>query len=255
MIPWTADPFALALVALASLVYVVRVRDRGKPLFFGAAMIALGLALVSPLAFLARGVFFSAHMLQHLLLVLAVPPLVLLSLPHERATEGVHESSLLRIVPSWGLGVGAMWLWHAPTLCNAASTDAMVLHAQTLSLLAMGGAFFWPIFGSRAAHRLSTFGAVAYLFTACAACTVLGIGITFSPVEVCSIFARPSAIREAWNVSAKADQEVGGLLMWVPGCLVYAACIVVMYGRYLHDPAPPAPMARGEARVEREEAR
>ncbi len=234
MIPWTADPFALALIALASLLYVIAVRDRGRPLFFGAAMIVIALALISPIAFLARGVFFSAHMLQHLLLVLVAPPLVLLSLPHERAIDDTHERSPFRIVPSWGLGVGAMWLWHAPTLCNAASTDPMMLRAQTLSLLAMGAAFFWPIFGSRAAHRLSTFGAVAYLFTACAACTVLGIGITFSPIEVCSIFARPNAIREAWNVSAKSDQELGGLLMWVPGCLVYAGCIVAMYGRYAH---------------------
>jgi cytochrome c oxidase assembly factor CtaG len=226
---WTLDPVAIviALVAFAMLA----MRRVARPWLFAASVASVMVALVSPLAFLAHGVFFSAHMAQHLLLVLVAPPLLLASLAHE-APGDVHEGFSVRTIFSWALGVSAMWLWHAPTLCNAASQSSLAFHAQTISLLAMGGAFFWPIFGQRAAHRLPVFGALAYLFTACAACTVLGIGITFSPVEVCSVFARPSAIREAWNVSTKADQEVGGLLMWVPGCLVYAGCIVFMYGRY-----------------------
>jgi cytochrome c oxidase assembly factor CtaG len=171
--------------------------------------------------------------------VLVAPPLLLASLAYEApaprgtgAPMDTHEGFSVRTVSAWALGVSAMWLWHAPTLCNAASQSTLAFHAQSISLLAMGTAFFWPIFGTRASHRLPVFGALAYLFTACAACTILGVGITFSPVEVCSVFARPSAIREAWNVSTKADQEAGGLLMWVPGCLVYASCIVFMYGRY-----------------------
>jgi putative membrane protein len=234
---WTLDPFALAFVALASIAYARFVRGGrvSSRCLFAFAMIAALVALVSPLAFLARGVLFSAHMAQHLLLVLVVPPLVLLSLPHEPPSLGFGTETTgfsVRNVATWGLGVSAMWIWHAPTLCNAASQSALAQTAQSASLLAMGTAFFWPIFGTRAAHRVSTFGALAYLFTACIACTILGIGITFSPIEVCSVFARPSALRDAWNISTKADQEVGGLLMWVPGCLVYASCIVVMYGRY-----------------------
>lgn len=232
---WTFDPIALAILALAGLAY----RRVARPALFVAALFAVLVALASPLAFLARGVFFSAHMAQHLLLVLVCPPLFLASLAHEPPGEA-HEGFSVRAVLSWALGVSAMWLWHAPTLCNAASQSALAFHAQTVSLLAMGSAFFWPIFGARAAHRLSTFGALAYLFTACAACTVLGVAITFSPIEVCSVFARPNAIREAWNVSAKADQEVGGLLMWVPGCLVYASCIVFMYGRYARQEGIPS---------------
>lgn len=223
---WSADPFAIALLAVSAIGYVALVK-KGRPAFFVVAMFVAAIALVSPIAFLSRGVLFSAHMLQHLLLVLVVPPLVLLSLPHE--PPGTETVGWLRSVPTWGLGVGAMWLWHAPTLCDAAARDANVLRAQTISLVAMGGAFFLPIFGPRASQRLGTFGAMAYLFFACIACTILGVAVTFSPVEVCSVFAHP-----AMNVGigAKADQEIGGLLMWVPGCLVYTSCILVMYGRY-----------------------
>jgi putative membrane protein len=226
---WTLDPVAIAIAAMALIVLISR--KIARPALFVASIASVIVALASPLAFLAHGVFFSAHMAQHLLLVLVAPPLLLASLAHEAPTE-THEGFSIRTVVTWALGVSAMWLWHAPTLCNAASQSAVAFHAQSISLLAMGTAFFWPIFGTRAAHRLPVFGALAYLFTACVACTILGIGITFSPVEVCSVFARPSAIREAWNVSTKSDQEVGGLLMWVPGCLVYASCIVFMYGRY-----------------------
>jgi len=245
VIAWTLDPVAIA-IALAALVALVT-RRVARPALFAASIAAVMVALVSPLAFLAHGVFFSAHMAQHLLLVLVAPPLLLASLAHEPPGD-THEGFSVRTVATWALGVSAMWLWHAPTLCNAASQSTLAFHAQTVSLLAMGAAFFWPIFGTRAAHRLSTFGALAYLFTACAACTVLGIGITFSPVEVCSVFARPSAIREAWNVSTKADQEVGGLLMWVPGCLVYASCIVFMYGRYARAESSIAKEGSHEAR-------
>lgn len=234
---WTFDPFALALMALASIAYTLLVRGKktnARPLLFAAAIVTMIVALLSPVAFLARGVLFSAHMFQHLLLVLVVPPLVLLSLPHEAANHDgekrVEGSAALRYIPAWGLGVGAMWLWHAPTLCNAASRDPMMLRAQTISLLVMGIAFFRPIFGTRAAQRLTTFGAMAYLFTACAACTVLGVAITFSPVEVCSVFAQSHTM--PWGFTPRTDQELGGLLMWVPGCLVYAGCIVFMYGRY-----------------------
>ncbi len=220
---------------------------KGRPVVFVLAMITLAIALLSPLATLARGVLFSAHMLQHLLLVLVVPPLVLLSLPHDPPGE-TRSGAWLRWIPSWGLGVGAMWLWHTPTLCDAASTSVGMLRAQTVSLLVMGTAFFWPIFGPRAAQRLTTFGAMAYLFTACAVCTVLGIAITFSPVEVCSVFAHPSPARDALGLTAKSDQEIGGLLMWVPGCLIYASCIVAMYGRYARAERLERPRTQGEAR-------
>jgi putative membrane protein len=212
-----------------------------RPFLFLAAMLVLVLALASPIGVLAHGYLFSAHMLQHILLVLAVPPLVLLALPapHTKTPSSHHPASFLA---PWLLGVGAMWFWHAPTLCDAASRSLGVWRVQTLSLVAMGAAFWWPIVGPRAEHRLAPFAAIVYLFTACAACTVLGILVTFSPVEVCSVYASPvdrlgvlPLLRDQWGLGPKADQEVGGLLMWVPGCLVYAASILAMYGRYVGE--------------------
>jgi cytochrome c oxidase assembly factor CtaG len=176
-------------------------------------------------------------MLQHLLLVLVVPPLVLLALP---AKPGRTGSARIPWALSWLLGVGAMWLWHAPTLCNAASTSVAVHRLQETSLLAMGTAFWWPTLSPLPAARLSPLGAMAYLFTACAACTLLGILVTFSPVEVCSVFLHPRdalgvlpLLREGWGLTPERDQRIGGLLMWVPACLVYGAGILAQLGRLL----------------------
>ena len=142
-------------------------------------------------------------------------------------------------VATWGLGVGAMWFWHAPRLCNAAASSPDVQYLQTLSLLLMGGAFWWPILSPRVERRLPPFAAMLYLFTACLACTTLGILITFSPIEVCSIFAHPvdhlgalPLLRGSWGLDAQADQQIGGLLMWVPACLIYAIGIMASLGRY-----------------------
>jgi putative membrane protein len=80
------------------------------------------------------------------------------------------------------------------------------------------------------------------MFTACTACTLLGILVTFSPVQVCSVYAHPvdrlgalSLIRDGWGLTPKADQEIGGLMMWVPGCMIYLGSILSLYARYLRD--------------------
>jgi cytochrome c oxidase assembly factor CtaG len=257
---WELDAFVAIMCALALGAFVWLARRDGTHLarraaFFATALSLFALAFVSPVGALSRGYLFSAHMLQHLLLVLVVPPLALLAFPK----EGIHKKSgeetkpnALRHVASWGLGVGAMWLWHAPTLCDAAAQSTNVQRLQTISLMLMGGAFFWPILGPRASSRLTPFGGMLYLFTACTGCTLLGILVTFSPVQVCSVYAHPvdrlgalSLIRDGWGLTPKADQEIGGLLMWVPGCMIYAGSIVAMYARYLGEESSTASTAHG----------
>ncbi len=201
------------------------------------ALLALAVATASPIAALADGYVFAAHMLQHLLLVLVVPPLALLGFA-PRPGRGKPP----RAVVSWLLGVGAMWLWHEQTLCNAAARDALVHSVQEVSLLAMGVAFWWPILAPSTRARLHALAAIAYLATACLACTALGVIVTFSPVEVCAAFAQASdrtgvmaLVRDGWGLSAATDQQLGGLLMWVPACLIYGGAILAMLMRFYRD--------------------
>src|SRR5262249_11935725 len=187
------DPLALAACLVALVVFP-------KNLWLIGALAAFLVALVSPVATLADGGLFSAHMVQHLLPVPVVPPPVLLA---------VGPSAGARRVPpllGWALGVGAMWLWHARSLCDAAATSTLVQRVQEGSLLLMGTAFWWPILR----RPIAPLAGAVYLFGACVACTILGIAIALSPVQVCPAFP-----------CSPNDQQLGGLIMWVPGCIVY----------------------------------
>lgn len=236
---WRVDPLALAACVATAIVLVARRSQLGsRALWIGSAAVVLVAALASPIGSLADGYLFSAHMLQHLLLVLVVPPLALIGWPARREERPASSRRRLHPLLPWLLGVGAMWLWHEPRLCDAASSNPVVHRVQEVSLLAMGAAFWWPVLSPRTSGRLPPLAGVLYLFTACVACTLLGIVITFSPVEVCSVFAHPvdrlgvmPLVRDGWGLSAERDQQVGGLLMWVPACLVYGIGIMGQLAR------------------------
>jgi cytochrome c oxidase assembly factor CtaG len=239
---WDTRPVVplLSVAALAAYGVCVRRRLGLRAGFFVLAVGVFFAALASPIGTLARGYLFSAHMLQHLLLVLAVPPLALLSLPRDgTSTATPREWTAKACAAPWLAGVGAMWIWHARTLCNAAAVSPTVQWIQTASLLAMGAAFWRPVLAPRLSDRLPPLAGVLYLFAACVACTILGVIVTLSPVEVCAAYSHPvdtlgilPLLRDGWGMNCRADQELGGLLMWVPACLVYAAAILAALGRY-----------------------
>jgi cytochrome c oxidase assembly factor CtaG len=241
---WTWNSIIVSLVILSCLAYWIAFGRRGRPLYFAGAIVVFLLALVSPLSALANGYVFSAHMVQHILLVLIVPALLLLSLPRSFSLGSAFDRLTYPLV-GWAAGVGAMWLWHAPSLCNAAATSGTVSAIQTTSLLLMGSLFWWQVVAPREEQRLSPPAAIIYLFTACTACSVLGIILTFAPVSICPVYQHPvdrlgmlSTIRSGWGLTSDRDQQIGGLLMWVPMCAIYAAAILAQMARW-HSPSQP----------------
>ena len=240
---WTWNPVVLLTSAVALVIYVAAFRDHRRIGWFGAALAVFLLTLLSPLNTLADGYLFSAHMAQHILLLLIVPALLLLSLPQTLSLAAGPRIFSHPLV-GWFAGVGAMWLWHAPALCNAAVASRPVHALQTVSLLVLGSVFWRQILAPREEERLSPPHAIFYLFSACVACSVLGIIITFSPVTVCSIYTmQPNdrlgmlqTIRTGWGFSPERDQQIGGLLMWSPMCLVYLTAILAQLARWFAQP-------------------
>jgi putative membrane protein len=242
---WNWNPVALlaSAAALIAYLYVFGIHRRIAYLIVGIGVFLL--TLTSPINALADGYLFSAHMLQHILLLLIVPAFLLMSLPRSVPLE-VRPRFLAHPLVGWCGGVGAMWVWHARTLCDAAVSSRPVYVLQTVSLLVLG-AFFWrQVIAPREEERLSPPAAVLYLFGACTACSILGILITFSPVSVCPIYTKPlvdrfnilHTIRNGWGFTPEKDQQVGGLLMWVPMCLVYLGAIFAQIARWFAEPAP-----------------
>jgi putative membrane protein len=240
---WTWNVAALVSTGVVLAVYLWRIGVNRRLVYLLAGLGVFVLTLSSPLNTLAAGYLFSAHMLQHILLLLIVPALLLMSLPR---CVSLGPRSLLISSPfiGWISGVGAMWLWHARPLCNAAVSSQLVNAVQISSLLLLGTIFWRQILAPREDERMSPPGAVLYLFSACVACSILGILITFSPVSVCSIYAQPAPdrsgilnlIQSTWGITPDKDQQIGGLLMWVPMCLVYLAAIIAQLARWFTHP-------------------
>lgn len=176
---------------------------------------------------------FSAHVVQHLLLALVIPPMVLLGIPRWFAEAALRRPILRKLERaigqppvSWVLGVGGMLAWHIPALFNAALASHALHSFQQVSFLITGTIFWWPILGPLQDRHLPVLGAVSYLFSACLSCSILGAFLTFGPAGLYAHHANSSGL------DAKSDQQLGGLLMWVPGCFVYLSAILVSVRRW-----------------------
>ena len=147
---WTWNPVVLIAAAAGLAAYLFAFRTGRRLGWFLLALAVFLLTLVSPLNALADGYLFSAHMLQHILLLLIVPGFLLLSLPRSLSLAW-RPRLLAHPVAGWIAGVGAMWFWHWPTLCNAAVTSRSVYALQTVSLLVLRDDFLESDY--RAARR------------------------------------------------------------------------------------------------------
>ncbi len=164
---WSWDPSVVLGCAalLGGYLAALRLRPPRRAWAFAAGVVILLLALVSPLDPLGDTYLFSAHMFQHLLLELVVPPLLLLGIPADLAQAVVARPSLRRIedllgrpVVAWLIGVGMLYLWHVPALYNAALGNENIHAVQHLCFLITATIFWWPALTPLAARRLSPLG-------------------------------------------------------------------------------------------------
>jgi putative membrane protein len=240
---WTFNPVVIVAGIGTAAIYVAEFGAGRRFWWMIAAVVAAFLALLSPVDTLARGYLFSAHMLQHTVLLLVVPAFLLMSLPRGAGLPRALSRALAHPLPCWLAGMGSMYLWHIPALCDAATIYRPVFAFETVSLVALGTAFWWKIIAPCKTNRLPPPGAIIYLFAACTACSVLGIIVTLSPVSVCPVFVNPvdrigllHTIRGDWGMTSDKDQQIGGLMMWVPLCMVYLGAIFVQIARWFASP-------------------
>lgn len=250
---WNSPVWLLIAALVVAWLWLVRGQTTGQQLAWLFGLVVLAIAFVSPIGVLADGYLFAAHMVQHLLMLLVVPLCFVLGLPKNqldrcfRAARWERLGRTLSIPPlGWSCGVGAMWFWHIPALCSAAALYASIGVVRDASLVAAGIAFWWPIYAPSQRFRLPELNGMLYLFSACLGCTVLGIYITFAPLSVCPVFANPvdrlgilNSLYDA-GLTPGVDQHLGGLIMWVPPCLLYTCAIISLLGRWYSsfEPAP-----------------
>ena len=259
---WAFDPILVAGLALAGCAYgagvakLWRGRGRGRGLkltqvvAFYSALLVLALALLSPLDALAE-VFVSAHMVQHLALILIGAPLLVYGAPAmpmmlamgrsiRRRLQRLERNrlwvlltgALINAVVVWGLHALAMWAWHLPVLYEQAlRSDAA--HAFEHSSFLGSALLFWFIVMHPARRRSSLHGAAMFLVFATALQSgALGALLAFATNPLYPTQARAA---EAWGTSALADQQLAGLIMWVPMGAIYAATMAILFVRWFKD--------------------
>jgi putative membrane protein len=257
-VAWLSDPGLCVALILAAGIYVFGLRRlrratnaprklRRAAWCYAAGWVALAVALVSPLHEWGEMLFF-AHMAQHELLMLVAPPLLILGEPglvflwalsrsaasrvgRWSKSKPMHEIWRALTLPAvaWMIHAIALWVWHVPALFEATLKNEWVHHAQHLSFF-LSALLFWQAI-LRGARRVFGYGAgVLYLFTTAVHSGALGALITFAGRVWYPHYLLTSA---AAGFSPLEDQQLGGLIMWIPAGFVYVAAALLMFGRWL----------------------
>lgn len=203
---WNPDPVLIAaLLALAVAVATGRWRAANNR----AAWAAIGLMVivfVSPFCALSSALF-SVRVLHHVVLIAAVAPLLALAFPLPR----IGSPPLVVLVVAQAL---VLWLWHAPALYAWGLASIPAYWLMQLSLL--GSA--WLTWRSILARQAPCGPALLALVTTIGQMGLLGALIVFAPVPLYLVHLTSTA---AWGLTPLADQQLAGLLMWVPAALPY----------------------------------
>lgn len=236
--------------------------------YFVAGWSAVALALVSPLHAMG-GEIFAVHMTQHEVLLVIGAPLLVLGRPGRVLAWAIPRPILRHWVqmqkhpgvqrllapaarPSFAAlsHAVALWSWHVPAWFEATQTSPLAHAAQHACFL--GTAFwFWQsvLFGPR---REAGFGlGVGYLFLTALHSGALGALLTLAERNWYPAYA---ATAKARGLIPLEDQQLGGLIMWVPGGLVYVAAALVLFARWLSrtggiERRGGSPPAAGDSRV------
>ena len=201
--------------------------------YFLGGLFVIFIALQSPIDTYADNAFW-VHMIQHLLLILAAPPLLLLGTPAtflRPLTKNPALFAIARVLANpgiaWLISTGAFLIWHIPALYNAAVLDARIHALEHLCFLATAILFWWPIYSPLPElPRLSRANKVGYLALSCQPNVILGAVLVFAPHAYYGIYA---GALHLGNLSPLVDQQAGGAIMWVPGNIVYLAIMSKLF--------------------------
>lgn len=253
-VPWSFElSITLPLVALA-VAYAVGLIRRGslgtlrwRHASFAAGWLSLFLALCSPIHELGESLF-SAHMLQHEILILVSAPLIAAAhpaatllwafAPGQRRFIGswVHAiesrfSLLTRPLTAWLLEALALWIWHVPALYQATLESDWVHAAQHLSFFLTAVLFWSALYGvGRSAFGYGA--ATAYTFGTAVHCSALGALLTFSAVIWYPAYEHTTT---QFGLTPMQDQQLGGVIMWVPSAITFLIVGLTLFALWLKE--------------------
>lgn len=230
--------YLYALNSLRKRYYPEEQVKTGQTVAFLLGMFIMFLALVSPLDELGDSYLFSAHMLQHLCLTMVGPPLLLIGTPAWMVKPLLRNRAVFLIAKfftypaiAFFLFNADFWLWHAPPLYNATLENQSIHILEHLTFIIFGVLNWWPVYSplEEGLPPLSPGGRILYLFLGGMPMVALGAGLTFAPPLYAPYLAAP----RIWGLSAATDQQLGGLIMWVPVNIAYIVMVSIIFIRWM----------------------
>ena len=250
LLSWSFEPTIVIGVLVAGGLYARgwrRLRRRGqggkflKPWrawCYAGGLATVVIALMSPIATF-DSVFFFMHMTEHVLLIMIAAPLIWLGAPMVPTLWGFNRTARIRIgkifheshpvhrfftyltQPGVALAIYVLVLfgWHFPPLYDAAQGSTLIHELEHAMFMGAALIYWWPVIHPSGARRRLGYGAgILYIFPAKIAGFVLGAGLTLSAEPYYQTFLDSPSI---WGLDPLGDQQLGGLIMWVVGGLLY----------------------------------
>lgn len=258
---WSWDPEVVTAVFLIGAVYASGLRAlrratrsprklQREARCYAGGWLLLAIALISPLHPWGSRLF-SVHMTQHELLMVAAAPLIVLgrpatvmlfALPPGSARRGVAHLRKLGAGHVWGwlshpfcawlIHAIALWVWHVPVLFESTLESEWVHALQHASFFGTALLFWQSVF--HGPQRRTGYGlAVLNLFTTAIHSGALGALLTFASRTWYPVYA---ARAEPWGLTALEDQQLGGLIMWIPTGLIYVIAGLALFAGWLREP-------------------
>jgi putative membrane protein len=253
---WAVDPAVLVPLGLSLVLYaigVARLWHRARvhreiwalrAALFAGGWLCMVVALVSPFHDLSRRLF-SAHMVEHEIMMTVAAPLLILSRPlpamlwafprawRPRVASGTQVTAYLlgwdifsRPVVATVLHAVAIWAWHIPIAFDAGLGSEPLHWLQHLSFFVTAMLFWWSVFAPR--QRTGT--AIAELFVTGMHTGALGVLLALAPAPM---YLGQAALARAYGVDPLQDQQLAGLIMWVPAGVIYVGAALAISMRWI----------------------
>lgn len=243
---WPVDPASVLALGAAGAAWVTAARRGPRPpgsIWWWSGLAVLAVALLSPLDLLAEHLL-SAHMVQHLLIGLVAPLLIVRARPGRVLGRHVHPDvrrdagrRVHRVLRSGAvvallvvaLHVAVWWTWHLPVLYDAAVADDRI-HVLEHATLFASGLVLWSV--AWPAGPIRQAGGVAVLVVFLAA---FGTGPLAAILTLASQphYATDGSTAAAWGMTRLEDQQLAGAIMWVPGGFLYLVAGVALFAAWL----------------------
>lgn len=251
---WDLDPLVLATAAVTLFLYArgtrklearrsARAPSSARQTCFYAGLLGAVGALVSPLHGWSETLF-AAHMTQHLVLMVIAGPLLVLGRPTAPFLAGLpgkiarffarahsaprkHAPAILHPVALWVVSTIVLWAWHLPTLYDAA-LDNEALHALEHATFVGTALLVWgAVLGE---HPIGEGASVLLLFATALQSGALGALLTFAGSV---LYQSHQVVAPAAGFDPLVDQQLAGVIMWIPSGIVYLAAMAFMLARLL----------------------